>query len=270
MSAKEHKGQAGASLSDLLAEHTRVAEQEKQELEDRLREREEQGRLRREQEEQRQKELLQKRLQEEKQRAEERFQRQQRKDAPVAAAAVQAVTEGSGLIDRSSLALHVPPTRKGHTLLAVFATFVVMAGGAAAAYFLLFADKSPQLDIMGRHAVAVLGEARREASSLWATHRATEESERQAAEVDRLGKELSTLRTSLAEVTTAKQQAEILAAQEAKKREQAEAEAKAAAEAATTPKGGKRRARGGEKRGDGGPKIKVRDDIFSGKGKFRE
>ena len=225
MSAREKKkSKRVASLTDLLAEHTHAAEQEKQEIEERLRAKEEEDRQRQAAEELRQRELLRERLEEEKRRAEERFLRRDRQESPEAAAGTQSVNEGSGLIEGSTVfALQVPSSRKGHLLLAVLATVIVTGGGAAAAYFLLLADKSPQLDVMSRHAHAVLSETRSVAASLWDAHRATEEAFRRAAEAERLAKDIATLRAQVAGLETATQQAMSEADREVALRKAAEA-----------------------------------------------
>lgn len=252
MTENDSRHRQVASLTDLLAEHTRVAEQERQEIESRLREKEEDERRRREDEERRQKELLQQRLEEEKRRAQDRFQRQQGREAQAEVAPAPAAP---------AAVVAVAPPAKSHTLLAVAATVVLMAGAAVGAYFLFFTDTAPARRVMRHQGSAVVAEVARQADVLAATHAANEGAEKQAQTIASLQQQLATASADIERLKSEMSDAQKAAAEA---RKQMEETAQAAAEAAKGNGGnGRKTVRREGTTPPGG--ISVRKGIFDGK-----
>jgi len=255
MTDNDSKRRPVASLTDLLAEHTRIAEQERQEIESRLREKEEEERRRREEEERRQKELLQQRLEEEKRRAQERFQRQQGRETAGEAAPAVAIPIAP------LPAVAAAPQQKGHTLLAVAATVVLMAGAAVGAYFLFFADHSADLSVMGHQGGAVVAEAARQAEVLNATHAANVAAAQQSEKIAGLEQQLATAAADIDRLKSEMSDAQKAAADARKAAE----EAAAAAAATGNGKGNGHGKKQPKRDGDGGGGIRVKTGIFEGK-----
>lgn len=254
---RDSKRRPEASLTDLLAEHTRVAEQERQEIESKLREKEEEERRRREEEERQQKAVLQQRLEEEKRRAQERFQRQQDKDERSVAGAGPV----AAVVATASVAAASPA--KGHALLAVAATIVLMAGAAAGAWFLFLNDPTPELSVMKRQGTAVVAAAGRQADVLLASWAATQQAEAQGGAVEALQKKLTVAESDIQRLEAKMTEAQKAAAAAEKA---AAATREAAAEEGAAATNGKRKPRTGARTGDsGGAGIRVRSGVFSGK-----
>lgn len=254
MAGKKNKGnRPGASLTDLLKEHTRVAEQEKADLEKELRERDEEERRRKEEEAQKQRELLRARLEEEKQRAQARFSRAQER-----AGGSEAEGDGKGEADSEQAPRMAPAGRVmapaaggGRVALAAVLAIVITAGLAVGAYFLLLNDRSAALSTLERQPVTMQRLAQQRASALAAYHATTQTAAAQEAKIQQLNDELAALKSTLSATEQAKAAAEAKAAEEAKKREAEEA----------SSRGNGRRSR---KKSDDGS-IKVRKDIFGGR-----
>lgn len=258
MSGKKGAARPGASLTDLLKEHAQIAEQEKQELESRLREKEDEERRKREDEERRQKLLLQQRLEEEKQRAQQRFQRVQERakeaEEPTSVRAGGAVVAAPTVAPTvaSSVMMHAP--KKSLTPLWVAVTAIVVGGAAAGAYFLLLNDKAPALSAMHHSALAAMATGTYQAEVVRARYDASEVAAKQAEQIARLEGDVKTAQGEIVKLGgTIKEKEDALAAEAAKR-----AEMEAAAAAQPTVK--RRPGGGGATRGG----IQVNTGVFGG------
>ena len=244
-----------ASLTDLLAEHTQLADQEKREIEAKLRAKDEQEKKQKEAEEERQKQLLQARLEEEQRRAQQRFQK---RDAPQASAVEPEEESPAAKAAAAAAAAAAPMTppkpSAARVFIAVAATLVITAGLAVGAFFLFLNDRSPQADVLRSHASAAITESTMQAEALIAVHAANGEDARKAAIIEGLRAELAASKADTVRLTGEKSVAEeaALAAQA-----EAERQAQLAAEAAeAAPTNGRRT--GGRRKPDRSGEIRVK------------
>jgi len=232
MAQQEKKRRPSASLTDLLAEHTRVAEQERQQMEAQLRAREEEERRAREEEEHKQKELLRQRLDEEKRRAEERFQRQQEREAPSRPAPVVAAPTAA------PAPAPAPPSRL-RLVLAVALTAIVMAGLAVGAWSLFLTDTRADRSVLRRTGAGMMAHASLAADQQQARHAAAQNATRQASALVELEKQLVSARADIVRLESEMTEAQKQAAADRKRAEDAAAAAGAASgspAAASKPK----------------------------------
>jgi hypothetical protein len=238
MSQQDPKRRPAASLTELLAEHTRVAEQERQELEARLRAREEEERRAREEEERRQKELLQQRLAEEKRRAEMRFQRQQARETEPERPAAPVPAPQPAAQAREPAA-----PRRGRLALAVAATVVVTAGLAVGAWALFLSDTRPDRAVVRHMGAAMVTQAGLAVDAQQARHAAQQHAAEQAGALVALEQRLATARADIGRLEAEMTETQKQAAADRKRAEEstaaAEESAAAAAAAAGKPAAGK-------------------------------